>query len=113
MKDYYDLFVELSLQQCATREDYMDKSKVKKHNSSFTKFIKLENQMKQIDCVDILSNLLNHKDERVTTNAAALCLKMHILTEQAIITLKRIAETPSDPIIGFSAEMLLKVNNIN
>ena len=33
MKDYYDLFVKLSLQQC-TESDYADKVKVRRHNAA-------------------------------------------------------------------------------
>ena len=36
MKDFYDEFIKLSLQQC-TKEDYVDKSKVKKHNQALKK----------------------------------------------------------------------------
>lgn len=33
MKDYYDLFVKLSLQQC-TENDYADKAKVRRRNAA-------------------------------------------------------------------------------
>lgn len=33
MKDYYNLFVKLSLQMCS-RDDYKDKQKVKAHNAA-------------------------------------------------------------------------------
>ena len=36
MKNYYNLFVELSLQQC-TKSDYLDKAKVKVHNKASKK----------------------------------------------------------------------------
>ena len=46
MKDYYNLFVELSLQQCA-QSDYANKPKVKKHNVASKKLKKLQDEMKQ------------------------------------------------------------------
>ena len=44
MKDYYNLFVELSLQQC-TKNDYVNKLKVKKHNAASKKLNKLQDEM--------------------------------------------------------------------
>ena len=73
MKDYYSLFVELSLQQC-TKIDYADELKVKAHNKASKKLGQLQKEMKQIDCKEILYNLLNHPDDRVKVNAVFVAL---------------------------------------
>ena len=46
MKDYYNSFVDLSLQQCL-KTDYVDKQKVKKHNAACYKLKKLKDEMEQ------------------------------------------------------------------
>ncbi|MBQ7761528.1 MAG: DUF2019 domain-containing protein [Clostridia bacterium] len=107
MKDYYNLFVELSLQQC-TKNDYANKLKVKKHNEASKKLNKLQNEMNQNPSEDILYMLLNHEDDRVKVNAASFCLQMEILVKQAIFVLKRIIDISDDSTICFSAKMLLQ-----
>ena len=57
MKDYYKLFVELSLQQC-TKNDYANKLKVKTHNTAYKKLRLLQDEMKQIDNEEMLHLLL-------------------------------------------------------
>lgn len=111
MKDYYNLFVELSLQQC-TKNDYANKLKVKAHNAASKKLRQLQAEMKQNDSEEILCMLLNHKDDRVKVNAASLCLQMNVLVDQAVLTLKKIIDLSDDSTICFSAKMLLQsVNN--
>ena len=107
MKDYYNLFVELSLQQC-TKNDYVNKLKVKKHNEAFKKLKKLQDEMKQNMSDDVLYLLLNHEDDRVKVNAASFCLQLEILVEQAVLTLERIIDVSDDSTICFSAKMLLQ-----
>ena len=107
MKDYYSLFIELSLQQC-TGIDYADKLKVKSHNKASKKLGQLQKEMKQIDCKEILYNLLNHPDDRVKVNAASFCLKLGVLIEQAVATLKSIIDYSDDSTICFAAKMLLQ-----
>ena len=107
MKDYYHLFIELSLQQC-TKNDYANQRKVKKHNAASKKLNKLQDEMKQNVREDILYRLLNHEDDRVKVNAASFCLQSEILFGQAVLTLKKIIEGSDDPTICFSAKMLLQ-----
>ena len=107
MKDYYNLFVELSLQQCA-QSDYANKLKVKKHNVASKKLKKLQDEMKQNASEDILHALLNHEDDRVKVNAASFCLQSEILFDQAVLTLERIIAVSDDSTICFSAKMLLQ-----
>ena len=107
MKDYYNLFIQLSQQQCTAR-DYADKQKVKAHNKAAKEMQKLKKEMKQIDCFETLNTLLNHNDDRVRINAASLCLQMSIHIEKAIDCLKDIADCASDATMQFAAKMLLK-----
>ena len=107
MKDYYNLFVELSLQQC-TKNDYGNKLKVKKHNAAYKKLNKLQDEMMKNIGDDALHALLNHEDDRVKVNAASFCLKSEVLVEQSILTLEKIIAGSDDPTICFSAKMLLQ-----
>ena len=107
MKEYYNLFVKLSLQQC-TKNDYTNKLRVKKHNESAKKLKKLCDEMMQNISEDILYALLNHEDDRVKINASSLCLQTGILIDQAILILKKIIAESDDSTICFSAKMLLK-----
>ena len=107
MKDYYNLFVELSLQQC-TQNDYSDKKKVKAHNAASKKLRELQEEMKGCDIAATLEMLLSHEDERVRVNAAALCLEMKVLFEKAVLTLKNVINSSGDPTILFSAKMILQ-----
>lgn len=108
MKDYYNLFVELSLQQC-TKNDYANKLKVKKHNAVAKKLNKMQDEMMQNISDDMLCMLLNHKDDRVKVNAASFCLHSKVLVEQSILTLKKIIADSDDSTICFSAKMLLEM----
>ena len=107
MKDYYNLFVELSLQQC-TKNDYANKLKVKKHNAASKKLNKLQEEMKQNVSEDILYVLLNHEDDRVKVNAAAFCLQSEILVDQSVRSLEKVINGSADSTICFSAKMVLK-----
>ena len=110
MQNFYELFVELSLQQC-TQNDYADKLKVKSHNDACKKLKQLESEIKQSHSEDILRLLLNHKDDRVKTNAASFCLNMNVFVDQAVFALRKIIENSTDKTICFSAKMLLKSLN--
>lgn len=107
MKDYYSLFVKLSLQQC-TNDDYKDKLKVKRHNDASKKLRKLQEEMKQNNCIEVLSKLLYYDDYRVKVNAASLCLDMNVFVNKAINTLKTIVDKCDDSTICFSAKVLLQ-----
>lgn len=107
MKDYYSLFVELSLQQCA-KNDYKDKSKVNAHNIAFTKLERLKRKIREGQNEDILLKLLSHEDNRVKINAASLCLQMNVFLEQSVTVLKKIITDSDDSTICFAAKMILK-----
>ena len=107
MKDYRNLFIELSLQQC-TKDDYTDKLKIKKHNAACKKLKILQEEMRQHIHEDVFLSLLDHEDDRVKINAAAFCLQLGILVEKSILTLKKLIDTPDDSTICFSAKMLLQ-----
>lgn len=110
MKDYYNLFVELSLQQCI-KNDYTNKLKVKKHNAASKKLNKLQDEMKQNISEDTMHALLNYEDDRVKVNAASFCLRFGFLVEESILTLKKIVVDSNDSTICFSAKMLLQKYN--
>ena len=107
MKNYYNLFVELSLKQC-TEQDYADKQKVKTHNAAVSKLALLAAEMKEIDCAEILGQLLRHEDDRVRLNAASLCLQNGVLIEEAKQALNNIISFSTDSTIRFSAKMVLQ-----
>ena len=107
MKDYYNLFVELSLQQC-TKNDYANKQKVKKHNEASKFLKKLQDEMNKNVDNDVLYSLLKHEDDRVKINAASFCLHCGILIDHAVLTLRKIIDTSDDSTIRFSAEILLQ-----
>lgn len=110
MKDYYSCFVELSLRQC-TKNDYADKKKVRVHNEMSKKLLELQTEMSRSDCTEVLHKLLSHEDDRVRCNAASMCLQIGVLPEKAVLVLKKIADSSTDPTVQFSAKMLLQ--NIN
>ncbi len=110
MKDYYDLFVQLSLKQCL-KDDYIDKAKVRSHNGAMDKMIKLQEEMSQIDCSDLLCTLLSHPDDRVKVNASSMCLKYNICVDIAVATLENIMEFSDDDTLSFAAQMLLQMQN--
>lgn len=107
MKDYYNLFVELCLQQC-TKEDYADKQKVKAHNAAFKALQQLQAEMQKMDSTEILRKLLSYEDDRVKINAASLCLQMHILVEEATCALQSIVDFSGDATLRLSAKTLLQ-----
>lgn len=106
MKDYYNLFVELSLQQC-TQNDYVNKRKVKARNAASKKLNELQGEMMRNMSDDTLCALLNHEDDRVNVNAAAFCLNSGGLVARSILTLEKIIADSDDSAICFSAKMQL------
>ena len=111
MKDYYNSFVELSLQQCA-KNDYANKEKVRKHNVASKKILALQEEMKKNADEEVLYALLGHEDDRVKINAASFCLLLGLLIEPSVLTLKKLANDSDDSTICFSAKMLLETHNI-
>lgn len=111
MKDYYNSFVELSLQQCA-KNDYANKEKVRKHNAASKKLLALQEEMKKNADEEVLYALLGHEDDRVKLNAASFCLQLGLLIEPSVLTLKKLANDSDDSTICFSAKMLLETHKI-
>ena len=56
-KDYYNLFINLCLKTCL-EDDYEHKSRVRANNRAMDKLLKLQKEMKEIDCSEILDKLL-------------------------------------------------------
>lgn len=108
MKDYYNLIVELSLQECK-KEDYCDKKKHRAHNAAALKLFKLRPEMKQCDCDEILRKLLSHEDDRVRYSAGGICLYNDVLINEAEAVLKKLMESSSYPLLRFHAELSLKL----
>ena len=110
MKDYYSLFVKLSLQLC-TKNDYANKLKVKRNNVAAKKLYEMRDEMMKNVSDDMLLALLNHEDDRVKVNAAYFCLHSKVLIEQSILTLEKIIADSNDSTICFDAKMLLQQYN--
>ena len=89
-KDYYNLFIKYSQQQCM-KNDCNDKSKVKAHNVASKQLQQLQSEMKRHDCTKILCELLSHHDIRVRINAASMCMQTGVLIEKAKTVLEHIA----------------------
>ena len=107
MKDYYDIFVELSCRQCS-KDDYSVKNKVNEHNEASEKLLKLQNEMRNNVSEDILKKLLAHSDERVRINSASFCLQFNIMQADAVKILSDIAADSEDPTFRLSAMMILR-----
>ena len=107
MKDYYNLFVQLSLQLCF-ENDYSDKSKVKKHNKASAELGRLRDEMINFVGEETWRKLLNHSDDRVKINAVSACLKYGVLVDESFLVLKNIINNSDDSTIRFSARMLLQ-----
>ncbi len=107
MEDMYNLFVELSLQQCF-KDDYLDKHKVTAHNQASSELRSLKDTMCKEDCTQVLQKLLQHPDARVKINAASLCIQMAILYTEVTLELDKIIKDTNDSSICFAAKMLQK-----
>ena len=111
MCEYYNSFVELSLQQCL-KNDYADSEKIRRHNVASKKLLALQEEMKKNADEKVLYALLTHEDDRVKINAASLCLLLGLLIEPSVLTLKKLANDSGDSTICFSAKMLLETHKI-
>ena len=111
MEDFYAQFVALCTQLCFEK-DYLDKSKLRKHNAAVTKLGKLKEKILKTDCIETIRSLLLHEDERVRLSAAIMCLKqLHGLEEEAKRVAQEIADSSLDPFIRFEATFLLETLN--
>lgn len=106
MKDYYELFVQLSLIYCK-KEEYSCSKKVKAHNVAQKKLLKLQDELIKNKNYDIMLSLLEHEDEHVALNAAMMCLKANVHNRQARLIIERIYTSSKDELLRFSADMIL------
>ena len=111
MCEYYNSFVELSLQQCL-KNDYADSEKIRRHNAASKNLLALQEEMKKNADEKVLYALLTHEDDRVKINAASFCLLLGLLIEPSVLTLKKLANDSGDSTICFSAKMLLETHKI-
>ena len=107
MKDYYNLFVELTKQLCR-KEDYADRRNIKRHNAATDKLFKLRDEMKRANQLDLLLELMTHDYDRTRTYAATFCLHLDFHTQEAIAVLEEASHTASDSTVRFSAKMVLR-----
>lgn len=87
------------------------KTQVKKNNKSVDKLIKIFENLKETPeyAENIYSDLLTHSDDRVRFEAASCCMKLGCNVKDAENTLKTISQQNPNPIIRFSAEMVLEI----
>ena len=105
-KDYYNLFVNLCLKTCL-EDDYGDKSKVRANNRAVNKLLKLQEEMKEMDCSEILDNLLIHDDDRVRIYAGTFGVDYPSHREKSIIVINDVAKNFHDKMLSFDAYMVL------
>ena len=110
-KDYYTLFVDLCLKRCLT-DDYGDKSKVRQHNRAMNKLLKLQKEMEEIGCSEILDKLLLHDDDRVRLSAGAFGVDFASHREKSIIVINDVAKNSKDKMLSFDAYMVLGVKEL-
>ena len=88
--------------------DYSDKQKVRQHNAAVQKLDLLKAELMELNCNNVLFELLCHDDDRVKLNAASLCLQMGILLNEAKQVLNRIINFSADSTMCFCAKMILQ-----
>lgn len=110
-KDYYNLFVDLCLKRCLT-DDYEDKSKVRQHNRAMNKLLKLQTEMEEIGCSEILDKLLLHDDDRVRLSAGTFGVDFASHREKSIIVINDVAKNSKDKMLSFDAYMVLGVKGL-
>ena len=105
MNAFYNDFVEACLNTCL-KEDFGDKSKVKKNNAAMKKILKLREETSKITD-DIIDALLEHEEERVRINAAIMCTEIERCSDKAELVLKDIYINGKDGIVKLSAIITL------
>lgn len=111
MKDYYHLIIKLSLQQCL-ENDYSDKVRVANHNASIKKILKLQKELSDFDCSQIMKDLLGYPDSSVQLNASCICIEIGALPEIAKKTLYELSINALDATIRHFAFYFLKSKNL-
>jgi len=109
MKDYYNLFIEYSNQLCS-KDDYVNKQKVKVHNIAMKNLIQIQREIANDikNGAVVLIKLLEYDNEKVRLNAASQCLQIGIQQEKAIEVLRKIERNSTDKLCQFDAQMILK-----
>ena len=109
MKNYYNLFIKYSNQLCS-KDDYINKQKVKIHNKAMKNLIQIQREITNDikNGAVVLIKLLEHDNEKVRLNAAAQCLQIGIQQEKAIEVLKKIENNSTDKLCQLDARMILK-----
>ncbi len=85
------------------------KAEVKRNNKSVDKLMQIFEQIKKQEgyVEAVYTDLLNYDDDRVRFEAAVCCLKLKKRVREAETVLKCISRQNSNPLISFSAEMVL------
>lgn len=85
------------------------KAEVKRNNKSVDKLMQIFEQIKKQEgyAEAVYTDLLNYDDDRVRFEAAVCCLKLKKRVREAETVLKCISRQNSNPLISFSAEMVL------
>lgn len=109
-KQFIDKFIKL----CSFNVDYSSKISVQRYNKNMRKLAKMEKEIsaKLNTAIDIYSILLKNNNAIISTIAAAHCLRLGILRDEAIEILERISKNSNMGIISLSAETCLKNHNI-
>jgi len=107
MKDYYNLIVDLSMQQLLV-DDYADKIKIRKHDRAMNKILKLQEEMMDIECDDVILKLLEHSEERVKLEGVVCCKRKRIYLDKAKEVLEDVINNPKDPTMQYAAEKLFE-----
>ena len=110
-KDYYNLFINLCLKTCL-EDDYEHKSRVRANNRAMDKLLKLQKEMKEIDCSEILDKLLLHDDDRVRLYAGTFGVDFPSHREKSIIVINDVAKNSYDKMLSFDAYMVLGVKGL-
>lgn len=103
-------FIDKFIKLCSFNVDYGSKTSVKKYNKNMKKLAKMEKEISTK--LDIAANaysiLLKNNNVIVSTVAAAHCLRLGLLKDEAIEVLKRTSRSSNIGIISLSAETCLK-----
>lgn len=85
------------------------KVEVKRNNKSADKLARIFEQIKKQEgyAEAVYTDLLNYDDDRVRFEAAVCCLKLKKRVREAKMVLKCISRQNANPLISFSAEMVL------
>ena len=107
MKKYCQEIIE-NAQKICLQEDYLIKKRCKEHNKAIERLLEISKELINLDCKEMLLELLNSTDERVKLAAGSICLKLKINVKEAIKTLQLVQEKSKDGTLSFTAEMTVR-----